>query len=544
MTVDADTVRRAQERVGSTLRGKYRLDRILGIGGMAAVYAATHRNRKQFAVKMLHAELCLREEIRNRFLREGYAANSVMHPGAVAVLDDDLADDGMAFLVMELLEGAPVDALWEKCGRKLALGRVLAIADQLLEVLASAHAKGVVHRDLKPANLFVTHEGQLKVLDFGIARVRDVVISGAGGTSTGMFFGTPSFMAPEQALAKAGHVDAQTDLWATGATLFTLLAGQLVHHGENAQQILVRAATTSARSLAAVVPDAPPSVVDAVDRALAFERRDRWPSAEAMREAIQKAHLAVFGRDVSRDSLVSVADTGSAATALGATELASNVARASPATPPSPRALVSSAPTALARGDAATTQESPGGTTSRAMSIARQRSGPPLAPARRGRLVGVVSIAAIAAVAGAAIVAQTVFRNPSSRGAAMEGAVLPSAQPSPMSSPPVHPPVALSGGPSAAMPPAIGMYGSSFIPSTVDAVPATRTIDVTPRSPATHPVAGDQGHTPSLTVAGSSPLPRKATSGRKCNPTFVLDAEGNKIFKPECFGIGQDAGGG
>src|SRR5579863_7593138 len=106
----------ARSRLGRVLRGKYRLERVLGVGGMAAVYLATHRNNKQFAVKMLHPELSMREDIRTRFLREGYAANSLKHPGAVAVLDDDVAEDGAAFLVMELLEGAAVDRLWEKAG--------------------------------------------------------------------------------------------------------------------------------------------------------------------------------------------------------------------------------------------------------------------------------------------------------------------------------------------------------------------------------------------------------------------------------------------
>src|ERR1700742_3687338 len=96
---------RAQRRIGQVLRGKYRLDRVLGGGGMAAVYKATHRNQAEFAIKMLHPELSLNEDIRSRFLREGYAANSVKHPGAVLVVDDDVGDDGAAFLVMELLDG-------------------------------------------------------------------------------------------------------------------------------------------------------------------------------------------------------------------------------------------------------------------------------------------------------------------------------------------------------------------------------------------------------------------------------------------------------
>src|ERR1700730_3193067 len=118
---DNDLLARAQGRVGTVLRGKYRLDSVLGVGGMAVVYAATHRNKKRFAVKMLHPELSLHPQIRIRFLREGYAANSVEHPDAVAVLDDDVDEDGVAFLVMELLDGETVEELCARSGDRLPL---------------------------------------------------------------------------------------------------------------------------------------------------------------------------------------------------------------------------------------------------------------------------------------------------------------------------------------------------------------------------------------------------------------------------------------
>ncbi len=306
MSADSEVIARAEARIGTVLRGKYRIDRVLGVGGMAVVYVATHRNQKQFAVKLLHPELSIREDIRQRFLREGYAANSVKHPGAVAVLDDDMAEDGAAFLVMELLEGESVEALWERCGSKLPLAASLYIIHQMLDVLAAAHAKGIVHRDIKPANLFVTNEGVVKVLDFGIARVRDLAATGAQATGTGVLLGTPAFMAPEQALGKASEMDAQTDLWAVGATLFTLLSGRSVHEGETGTQVLILAATTPAPSLAAVVPDAPPPVVAFVDRALAYAKSQRWPTAEAMRDGLGQTQLAVFGRRLTADVLTSL----------------------------------------------------------------------------------------------------------------------------------------------------------------------------------------------------------------------------------------------
>src|SRR5271163_1216090 len=130
---DDEVLALARTRLGRVLRGKYRLDRVLGVGGMAVVYAATHRNKKRFAIKMLHPELSMRENVRTRFLREGYVANSVEHPGAVAVLDDDVAEDGAAFVVMELLEGMPVDAFCQGQGGRVSVPAVVAIADALLD---------------------------------------------------------------------------------------------------------------------------------------------------------------------------------------------------------------------------------------------------------------------------------------------------------------------------------------------------------------------------------------------------------------------------
>jgi serine/threonine protein kinase len=278
---------------GTVLRGKYRIDGVIGTGGMAVVYAATHRNRKRFAVKMLHPELSTRQEVRARFIREGYVANSVEHPGVVSVLDDDVTEDGSAFLVMELLEGATVEGFGPR-SRPLPLRETLSIAYDVLSVLDAAHAKNIVHRDIKPANLFVTRQGQLKVLDFGIARLRDATL-GVKATGTGATLGTPAFMAPEQALAIASEIDARTDLWAVGATVFTMLSGCLVHAGDNARQVMVRAATEPARSLASVAPDLPAGVVDWVSKALLFDRKARWESAAAMRDAVARLHRDLFG---------------------------------------------------------------------------------------------------------------------------------------------------------------------------------------------------------------------------------------------------------
>ncbi|MGO8997589.1 MAG: protein kinase domain-containing protein [Polyangiaceae bacterium] len=284
---DDDVKKLAESRLGHVLKGKYRLDRVLGIGGMAVVYAATHRNKKRVAIKMLHPELSIRENIRTRFLREGYVANTVDHPGAVAVHDDDVAEDGSAFVVMEYLDGAPVDQVATRHEGRVPLGLVLSIGDALLDVLSAAHAKGVIHRDIKPANLFLTTDGRLEVLDFGIARLHDE--TGTGATQTGAMLGTPAYMAPEQARAESSKVDGQTDLWAAGATLFVLLTGQLVHEGENASQLLIAAGTRPARKIRSLAPEVPEAIAEVIDKALAFQKAERWSSAKEMREALAKA---------------------------------------------------------------------------------------------------------------------------------------------------------------------------------------------------------------------------------------------------------------
>ncbi len=151
---------------------------------------------------------------------------------------------------------------------------------------------------LKPENLFLTRDGKVKVLDFGLARARE---GSPTETKADAVFGTPAFMAPEQALGKTGEVDALSDLWALGATAFVLLTGRLVHQGRTMEETLVLSATQSAPPVALVVHDIPPTIAKIVDRALAFDKADRWPSARAMRDALIHAGLILWGRDASDD---------------------------------------------------------------------------------------------------------------------------------------------------------------------------------------------------------------------------------------------------
>lgn len=344
-----EVVRQAQTRVGQVLKDKWTLDQLLGVGGMASVYAATHRNQKRVAIKMLHPELSFNAAVRQRFLREGYVANSVQHSGAVSVFDDDVSDDGCAFLVMELLDGETLEGRWERKGKRLPPGEVLALLDRVLDTLAAAHARGIVHRDLKPENLFLTREAQVKVLDFGIARVRE--LSGSSKTQTGTLMGTPSFMPPEQARGRWEEVDAQSDLWAIGATAFTLLSGELVHVAGTLNEALVQAVTQPARSLSSVRPDLPAALAAFVDRSLSYDKAARWSDATAMQSGLREAYAALESdwdeQTVLAEAAAALPDSGLTTTQVsaGTTALVSSAS-----SPPSPRTQHTLVPLAIGVG--------------------------------------------------------------------------------------------------------------------------------------------------------------------------------------------------
>jgi eukaryotic-like serine/threonine-protein kinase len=286
MPLAEEALERIQRRLGTTVRGKYRLERLLGIGGMAAVFEARHRNGAVFALKVLHPEFARVPDIRRRFLREGYVANAIGHPGVVRVLDDDDDDDeNTVFLVLELLQGETLDARRHRQGGRLPPAEALDLVDRLLDVLVAAHERPhpVVHRDIKPANLFLTQDGSLKVLDFGIARLLD----GTGVTRSGELLGTPAFMPPEQANGRIREIDPRSDLWSVGAVAFLLLTGSPVHEGATDAELLIYAATRHAAPIEGIAPWLGTELASAINRALAFQRDARWPSAREMRAALR-----------------------------------------------------------------------------------------------------------------------------------------------------------------------------------------------------------------------------------------------------------------
>ncbi|MEZ4407973.1 MAG: protein kinase [Polyangiales bacterium] len=283
----------ARARVGRVLRGKWTLDRLIGVGGMAAVYEATHRNGSKVAIKMLHPNLMFETNFAHRLIQEGYVANKINHPAAVKIYDDDADEtDGSVFLVMELLEGQTLSQ-FRRSRRRFPELEVMKMMSPVLECLGSAHQKGIVHRDIKPENLFVDREGTVRVLDFGIARVSDS--TNVAATRTGMVVGSPAYMAPEQALGKMNSVGPQTDVYAVGATMFALLSGTTPHPGESTQEMIVLVATQAARKLESVLPEVHPQVAALVNRALSYDRDARFPDAMAMLMDVRAAINSLEG---------------------------------------------------------------------------------------------------------------------------------------------------------------------------------------------------------------------------------------------------------
>ncbi len=277
--------------IGKLIKDKWRIDARLGEGGTAIVYAATHRNGGKVAIKVLRPEIARTSDFKVRFLREGYAANAIKHRGVVRVLDDDVMDDGSVFLVMDMLEGESLSVRAAARGGAIPLEEMLPIADKLLEILTAAHAQHIVHRDIKPDNVFLTHDGDLRVLDFGLARMKPLVEAfKLEATGTGVVLGTLDYMSPEQARAENTEVDERSDLWAVGATIYTMLSGRRVHSGKMMHEYLVATANETPRSLAVMAPHVPAEVVAVVDRALALAKDHRWSTAREMQQALRAAH--------------------------------------------------------------------------------------------------------------------------------------------------------------------------------------------------------------------------------------------------------------
>jgi len=276
-------------RVGEVVGEKYRLVRLLGEGGMGSVYEARHDViGRRFAVKFLHAELASHPEILLRFRREAQAAGSLENENIAAVTDFGSSPDGAPYIVMEFLEGEDLAKTLARNG-PLPVARAAHILIQVCRGLFAAHGRGIVHRDLKPENLLLQQRGDggdlVKILDFGIAKLKSTEHRPEAATRTGITLGTPYYMPPEQARGQK-ELDERADIYALGVILFELLSGQKPHNGENYNAILYSILMGAAPRIEQFRPDLPPELAAVVHRAMAGEANQRYQSVSELSQAL------------------------------------------------------------------------------------------------------------------------------------------------------------------------------------------------------------------------------------------------------------------
>jgi serine/threonine-protein kinase len=280
----------ADPLLGQTI-GSYRIARLIGAGGMGAVYKGVQPTiGSRVAIKVLSHDPARSPALVERFFAEARAVNVIRHEHIVNVLDLSALPDGRPYIVMEYLDGEPLTQLLQRHGA-LPLGTLARMLCEVLEALGAAHAKGVVHRDLKPDNLFVTPNGHIKVLDFGIAKLRGEIATPGDATRTGALLGTPHYMSPEQALARP--VDARTDVYAVGVIGFEAATGRRLFDAGSLYELLRLHLEQTPPRPCALRPDIPVAYEAAILRALEKDPARRFQSAAELAHALGQAAQAL-----------------------------------------------------------------------------------------------------------------------------------------------------------------------------------------------------------------------------------------------------------
>ena len=289
----------AELDIGSDVDGRYRIDELIGEGGMGKVYLAEHVEiGKRVALKVLHASYSRMPDLVERFRREARAASKIGHPNIVDVTDSGATADGSVYFVMEYLEGVELGSVIEREGA-LDIARALRISGQICRALSAAHREGIIHRDLKPENIFlITRGGEadvVKVLDFGIAKTTEAEAARERRlTSPGMAMGTPEYMAPEQAAGRAA--DARTDIYSLGAIMYEMVTGLPPYTGDNFMEILTKKATQDPPPPLQVRTELPQQISELVMAAMARNPDSRPQSMDGLEYELNKC---LAGRGVA-----------------------------------------------------------------------------------------------------------------------------------------------------------------------------------------------------------------------------------------------------
>lgn len=299
---------------GQVLAGKYRVERVLGSGGMGVVVAAWHLELEQrVAVKFLHPLALERADTAERFRREARSAAKIRSEHVARVIDVGIMEGGIPYMVMEYLEGHDISEEMAKVG-PLPIEDAVDFILQAVEALAEAHAAGIVHRDLKPANLFIARRADgsriVKVLDFGISKsLLGTSASELSLTRTSVLIGSPLYMSPEQ-MRSAKDVDTRTDIWSLGVILYEMITGRPPYTGDSIPALCASLLNDVPQSMRALRPDVPPELEDVIRHCLAKDRAERYGTVSELARA-----LAQFG------SVSSLLHVDRASRVLGVTEV-------------------------------------------------------------------------------------------------------------------------------------------------------------------------------------------------------------------------------
>ncbi len=343
-------------KIGDRIDGKYEIKRLLGEGGMGAVYEGENTLiHRRVAIKVLHSGVARLDEAVKRFENEAQAAGRIGSDHIVEVLDLGRLDSGDRYMVMEFLKGESLSARIA-ARKRLSANEIRDLGLQLLEGLSAAHEAGIIHRDLKPDNIFLLAQAKgrtdfVKILDFGISKF-NVMGNDFSMTRTGAVMGTPYYMAPEQARG-AKNLDARLDVYAAGVILFEAATGRVPFEGDTFNELLIKIATEESPAVAQLAPDLDPGLAGIIDRARRRNPDQRFASAREFRDALARWSEGAHSSDLATGATLPVPPPADTALANGAgftarvvspapaaTEISAAAGATAPfAAPPAPAAL-------------------------------------------------------------------------------------------------------------------------------------------------------------------------------------------------------------